>query len=103
MSLVAFPGHGKHKGNINHIEFILCPHPREPDVNGPKYPLGHIQQFGVLGMESWGQPEVTWIYFGKSKRQSRSACTVLAIREAEVKGGKFKASLSASDLDQAIK
>lgn len=41
---------------------------REPDVNGPKYPLGHIQPLGVLGMENWGQLEVTWIYFGKSKR-----------------------------------
>lgn len=76
MSLVAFTGRGRLKGTINHFEFIVCPHLREPVVNGltcsistcqSKYPLGHIQQFGVLGTENRGQPEVTQIHFGKSK------------------------------------
>lgn len=60
MSLVAFGGGGRHKGDINHFEFVVCPHPMEPVVNGlicfisisqPKCPLGHIKQFGCW---AWG-------------------------------------------------
>lgn len=69
-------GRGRHKGNINHFDFITSPHPRELVVSGltsatssanQNILWAHIQQFGALGMENWGKPEVTQVYFGKSK------------------------------------
>lgn len=104
MSLVAFAGGGGHKGDINHFEFIICPHPREPVVSGlicfisnsqSKCPLGRIQQFGCWAWRTGDSQSLLRFTLEKVRiiQVGWHRCVILAIPEAKTKGWQVQGQL----------